>query len=797
MLAVGFPLAARADWKEPVDIEVPVIVYEDFDLGSHQETSDLDLANVVQVSARYVTTVQEAPAIVTVITDEQLKQQNAQSLPDALDRVPGWMRYGYNHSQFPYLLARGTAQAMLLLRDGISMFEPSLNATTVARGLPIETVKRIEVVTGPGGVLWGANSFLGVVNVVSKDANDVDGVEASAGYSAGPADNNGMRGYVMAGVPDYKDTGVDLFLHTSFESFESPHFQMPGFLYHSPQPQPNSPLIYGPLNTANPARSMLFNFMASVTRGPLEARVVWPFGVQNRSLTFAGAVIDEDLPQDDLPECQGVPPGGAIDDPPCIDRGKLSRKNEFHFFDRFVSLKWGDRFGAEKTIGANARAYLVQFVRRWDPIQILPAVDSILPGGLGFSVDSTTYRAGASFDSDIDFGERLRLVYGLEAFREWLPDRTTLSRQGAGAQAVFAGPYNLDLLPIACPHQAEWDPSTGDVVNAEKIAGCPVTFAFQTDRTVLGSYASGESRFSDKVRIQAGLRAQVAPDAISKRPYDTQLLGSGAFLYNLAKDWHLKLNFTQGFRPPVFQNTDANGEAVQIPGVPGLQPETSRAYQVEINARLKGLRSVREIDFRADYSYTVLENLILFPNGVYENLGTRGLHSGEFLGVIHLTGRHYLQLGYTLLRGSSEDIGQLRSLPTQWFNLLLVSKLNESVELTNSLRVVSSFEDPNRIVEYRDLDAGPDGTVQLGSPSEYVVVDPTDLVLDRIPPSAMLQFGARYTPSIHWDVQLVAVNALNALYYQPDSASSFSPRLDILPNPYERFRANLTATYRY
>jgi len=797
-LAVACPLVAHADESEPLKIEVPALVLEEFEPGfQEQDVSDLDLANVVQVAARYVTTVQEAPAIVTVVTDDFLQREHSETLREALDRIPGWMSYGYNHSQFPMLLTRGTAQAMLLIRDGVSMFEPVFNATTVERAYPIETVKRLEVVTGPGGVLWGANSFLGVVNVVSKSANDISGVEASAGYSVGSAASNDLRGYVMAGMPNYRDSGVDIVLHTSFESFESPHFRMPAFLYHSPQPQPNSPLIYGPLNTAEPARSMLVDFSGSVTWGDWEARAAWPIGVQNRSLTFAGAVMDDELPQDDLPECQGPAPGGDLGAPPCIDRGKVARKNSHHFYERFATVKWARRFGAQRQYGLNLRTYLVQFVRRWTPIQILPAVDTLLPGGLGFSVDATSYRAGGNFDGDVDFSHKLRMVYGLEAFREWLPDRTTVSRQGAGAQATFAGPYNLDLLPIACPNRGEWDPAANDVVNVEKYPGCPVTFIFKTDRTVLASYASLQSQLAKHTRLEAGVRGQVAPDAFSKQPYDTQVLGTAALLHQFAKGWHLKLNFTQGFRPPVFNVTDGNGEAVEIPGKPGLVPETSRAYQVEINSRIRGKRQVREINLRADYSYTVLDNLILFPEGVYENLGTRGIHSAELLGVIHLSGRHFLQLGYTLLRASSEDIGQLRTMPSQWFNILLASKLTDYLELFNSLRITSSFEDPNRLVEYRNLDAGPDGVVQLGAVGESVTVDPTDLVLDRIPPSAMLEVGLTYNPTPDLDVRLVAVNTLNALYFQPDSASSFAPRLDILPNPYERFHANLTLSYRY
>ena len=44
----------------------------------------------------------------------------------------------------------------------------------------METIKRVEMITGPGGVLWGSNSLLGILNVITKDAEDVEGVEIGA-----------------------------------------------------------------------------------------------------------------------------------------------------------------------------------------------------------------------------------------------------------------------------------------------------------------------------------------------------------------------------------------------------------------------------------------------------------------------------------------------------------------------------------------------------------------------------------------------------------------------------------------
>ena len=62
---------------------------------------------------------------------------------------------------------------------------PAVTISLAIAGKTLETIKSIEVVTGPGGVLWGANSFLGIVNLISKDADDINGLEAGIGYGDG------------------------------------------------------------------------------------------------------------------------------------------------------------------------------------------------------------------------------------------------------------------------------------------------------------------------------------------------------------------------------------------------------------------------------------------------------------------------------------------------------------------------------------------------------------------------------------------------------------------------------------
>jgi outer membrane receptor protein involved in Fe transport len=181
----------HAQGADVSDIEVPSIIVESENVGDKSDSaqdSALDLANVVQSASKGVTTVQEAPAIVTVVTADEIKERQFHILADAVDSAPGWYRAGLLHGTLETTLVRGQPQAVQFLHDSMPLLEPSINAQATNRIQPMEIIKRIEMITGPGGVLWGSNSLLGILNVITKDAEDVDGFETGATLGGGIGD---------------------------------------------------------------------------------------------------------------------------------------------------------------------------------------------------------------------------------------------------------------------------------------------------------------------------------------------------------------------------------------------------------------------------------------------------------------------------------------------------------------------------------------------------------------------------------------------------------------------------------
>jgi outer membrane receptor protein involved in Fe transport len=788
VIALG-AAAGTAHAQEPgpaTDVEVPAVVIEQGDAQNLAADEALDLANIVQSAAKGVTTVQEAPAIVTVITSDEIRDRQFQNLEQLIDTVPGWQRGAVFHSTFSGVTARGQVQAVQFLHDGLSMFDPNINVASVGR-LPMELVKRVEMITGPGGVLWGSNSLLGILNVITKDAEDIDGVEIGAQVGDGSGDRLMGRAYAMFGAQNLLNGKLKLFAHTSFETYQGAQYKMPLLLFHSALPQPNSPNTYGPLTQTDRAQSMAVTLDGKVTYGQLQLRVYAPFGQRYNAMGLSGQPVRQSLPEDAV-----CPPGTP--EMSCVDPERVDRKTRVNNFDRYAVLEYRTRLAQQKA-GIAARAYVQQFVRGFEPLQVL-APSLLLRGGLAFNADQTSYRVGAALDGDIELGRQIRVLYGAEAFREWNPNDVTTSLQGDGAQFELLGPYDITRVPLLCPRV--FDPTAAMGAGAlVPVPGCPLTFAFTADRTVLGAYVDPQWRPSKNLIFDLGGRVQVAPGSLGSLSYDVNTTIAATVVWNFIPNWHLKLNYAQGFRPPVINNTASNGEAVQVGGDPNLSVETSDATQAEINARIfKGERSIRELSFRVDASYTRINNLIQVASGNYNNTGKRDLASLEFLGKLYLQGGHRLELGYTYLRGDTSDKGRLRSLPENWFSLAGVwSLLGDKLQATTTLRVSGAAEDPNRLVEYRGITYS--NMPLPGSASNSTRVAATDLVLDRLPPIADLSLGVQFVPMPKLAVRLTAYNALVSHSYQPDVFFDYEPHLEYLPNPYEGFRAYATVVYQY
>jgi iron complex outermembrane receptor protein len=167
---------------------IPVFAQEDLPVPSStddaldEELRYLQAETYVITPSRIPENIKKTASSISVITDKQIRQMGAKHLADVIQTVPG-MGFWYGPSGAFDIGVRGGLQPnrILLMLNSHSLHKNYTGeATWVYDTMNLDNVKRIEVIRGPGSALYGANAFIGVINVITKDAEDVDGWEVTA-----------------------------------------------------------------------------------------------------------------------------------------------------------------------------------------------------------------------------------------------------------------------------------------------------------------------------------------------------------------------------------------------------------------------------------------------------------------------------------------------------------------------------------------------------------------------------------------------------------------------------------------
>ena len=127
----------------------------------------------------------EAAAAISIIRQDDLRRAGITTLPEALRLAAGVEVARFDGHTWS-ISARGfnisTANKMVVLIDGRSVYTPLFSGVLWdAQDLVLEDVDRIEVIRGPGGALWGANAMNGVINIITKRADDTKGLLVNTG----------------------------------------------------------------------------------------------------------------------------------------------------------------------------------------------------------------------------------------------------------------------------------------------------------------------------------------------------------------------------------------------------------------------------------------------------------------------------------------------------------------------------------------------------------------------------------------------------------------------------------------
>ncbi|HYI07605.1 MAG TPA: TonB-dependent receptor [Thermoanaerobaculia bacterium] len=175
---------------------------------SIEELSQIKITSVSKIAEP----LSQAAAAVFVITNDAIRRSGADSVPEILRLAPNLQvarldantyaitARGFNQSS-------GTANKLLVLIDGRAIYSPLFSGTFWdAQHTFIDDIDRVEVISGPGGTLWGANAVNGVINIITRDSARTRGWMVDAGlgsldrrlgvrYGGGLGPSGGFRVY--------------------------------------------------------------------------------------------------------------------------------------------------------------------------------------------------------------------------------------------------------------------------------------------------------------------------------------------------------------------------------------------------------------------------------------------------------------------------------------------------------------------------------------------------------------------------------------------------------------------------
>ena len=136
------------------------------------------------IASKATLTPRETPGIVSIITREEILNSGARDFIDVLRLVPGF-DFGYDVQGVVGVGLRGNwvhEGKILLMIDGQQINELSYANFAFGNHIPVDHIKRVEIIRGPGSAIYGGNAELGVVNIITENGKDLQGLEVAATY---------------------------------------------------------------------------------------------------------------------------------------------------------------------------------------------------------------------------------------------------------------------------------------------------------------------------------------------------------------------------------------------------------------------------------------------------------------------------------------------------------------------------------------------------------------------------------------------------------------------------------------
>ncbi|MBN1384553.1 MAG: TonB-dependent receptor [Elusimicrobia bacterium] len=166
-----------------------------------EELLFMEIPTVITAS-KFTEKLSDAPGVISVITKDELERFGGTTLKDILERVPSLIGSSVYMTDRSMISVRGdqfknSGSHVLLLINGRpirEIQEGGIKSETL-ESFPINIIEKIEVIRGPGSVLYGSGAFSGVVNIITEKAEENDITMTGLGGKASAYDTQGKAKY--------------------------------------------------------------------------------------------------------------------------------------------------------------------------------------------------------------------------------------------------------------------------------------------------------------------------------------------------------------------------------------------------------------------------------------------------------------------------------------------------------------------------------------------------------------------------------------------------------------------------
>ncbi|WP_437967609.1 TonB-dependent receptor [Sorangium sp. So ce260] len=531
-------------------------------VASQQTRIDISLRQLEEVEAasRSTEAVEDAPGSVTIIPGQELRAMGYPTVAEALRGVRGV--YTTYDGAYTFAGIRGInlpgdfGNRMLTLLNGHSMNDSWVNLSYfdyLAR-TDLEDVERIEIVRGPGSVLYGTGAFSGVVNIVTKGRPTA----TSVGFGVGTADNSLVRGRASFQLPLGRDSGVWMSVGAA-RSLGRDYF----FEDYVGDPTSSEPIEYTTVNgtqvPVNPDRHVFDGHSRGNDRftvGTVQGRL-W---LKSFSAQWYLNSRDKTLPNG-------------------VAKTQLGVDNTYYRDTRgFVELSLAPRFGDK--LATLTRASINMYSFR-DQLWIYPPSLGEAGEGLFRLYDQEEFDdIWLLAEQRVEFSPipQLKITAGAEAQLHFMAAQRG-EEKSCGADGTCPGFVYLPLPKTAA-----------DAVATDRVDKHPYR--------IFAAYALVDITPSERLRISAGSRFDYYSTLEDATPVPSPRI---ALIVKPYEQGNLKITGGRAFRAPSIQEL-FYGYAAGIPGTldyvelykpsPGLGPEQVWSGEVEFTHRLSSTVSV-------------------------------------------------------------------------------------------------------------------------------------------------------------------------------------------------------------